>query len=63
MAKALGIGGVFFKSKDPVALTAWYAEHLAWGCSESTRYPASCVLRTATCALRARPPARSASNA
>lgn len=24
MAKALGIGGIFFKSKDPVALMAWY---------------------------------------
>lgn len=30
MAKALGIGGVFFKSKDPAALTAWYAEHLGF---------------------------------
>jgi catechol 2,3-dioxygenase-like lactoylglutathione lyase family enzyme len=34
--KVVGIGGVFFKSKDPKALTAWYAEHLgftpdAWG--------------------------------
>jgi len=28
MAKALGIGGVFFKSADPKKLTAWYAEHL-----------------------------------
>jgi predicted enzyme related to lactoylglutathione lyase len=24
MAKALGIGGIFFKSKDPAALMAWY---------------------------------------
>jgi predicted enzyme related to lactoylglutathione lyase len=24
----LGIGGVFFKAKDPKALAAWYAEHL-----------------------------------
>lgn len=23
-----GIGGVFFKSRDPVALAAWYREHL-----------------------------------
>ncbi len=30
MAKALGIGGVFFKSKDPGALTAWYTEHLGF---------------------------------
>ena len=28
MAKAVGIGGVFLKAKDPVALTAWYAENL-----------------------------------
>ena len=27
MAKALGIGGVFVKAKDPAALTAWYAQH------------------------------------
>ena len=30
MAKALGIGGVFFKSRDPKALTAWYVEHLGF---------------------------------
>lgn len=24
MAKALGVGGIFFKSKDPQALLAWY---------------------------------------
>lgn len=28
MAKITGIGGVFFKAKDPKALAAWYAEHL-----------------------------------
>ena len=28
MAKAVGVGGVFFKARDPKALTAWYAEHL-----------------------------------
>lgn len=28
MAKALGIGGIFFKGKDPAALSAWYGEHL-----------------------------------
>ena len=28
MAKALGIGGIFFRSKDRAALAAWYAEHL-----------------------------------
>jgi predicted enzyme related to lactoylglutathione lyase len=25
---AIGIGGVFFKAHDPVALAAWYREHL-----------------------------------
>lgn len=29
MAKAVGIGGVFFKARDPKALAAWYAEHLS----------------------------------
>lgn len=28
MAKAVGVGGVFLKAKDPKALGAWYAEHL-----------------------------------
>jgi predicted enzyme related to lactoylglutathione lyase len=36
MAKAIGLGGIFFKSRDPAALSAWYAEHLGlrledWG--------------------------------
>src|SRR5207248_1628609 len=36
MAKVLGIGGVFFKSGDPAALSRWYREHLGvdvqpWG--------------------------------
>ena len=36
MAKVTGIGGVFFKAKDPKALAAWYQAHLginveAWG--------------------------------
>ena len=36
MAKVLGIGGVFVKSKDPVALRAWYRDALgleiqSWG--------------------------------
>jgi predicted enzyme related to lactoylglutathione lyase len=26
--RVAGIGGVFFKSRDPVALAAWYREHL-----------------------------------
>lgn len=28
MAKVIGLGGVFFKSKDPEALASWYKEHL-----------------------------------
>lgn len=28
MAKATGVGGVFFKARDPKALAAWYAAHL-----------------------------------
>jgi len=36
MERAVGIGGVFFRAKDPEALRAWYAEHLGldlqdWG--------------------------------
>ena len=38
MARVTGIGGVFFRARDPKALTAWYAEHLGvpvgkWGTS------------------------------
>jgi len=28
MVKVLGIGGVFFRAKDPVALAQWYETHL-----------------------------------
>ena len=28
MAKAVGVGGVFLKARDPEALSAWYARHL-----------------------------------
>jgi predicted enzyme related to lactoylglutathione lyase len=28
MQKVTGIGGIFFKSKDPQGLNAWYEEHL-----------------------------------
>ncbi len=36
MKKVLGLGGIFFKSKDPVALNEWYRTHLGinnegWG--------------------------------
>ena len=38
MARVTGIGGVFFKAKDPEKLKAWYVEHLGveiteWGCA------------------------------
>ena len=28
MARVIGLGGIFFKSRDPAALCAWYAQHL-----------------------------------
>jgi predicted enzyme related to lactoylglutathione lyase len=28
MARVTGIGGVFFRARDPKALSAWYAKHL-----------------------------------
>jgi glyoxylase I family protein len=28
MERVTGIGGIFFRSADPAALSAWYAEHL-----------------------------------
>ncbi|GGF17877.1 hypothetical protein GCM10011611_24680 [Aliidongia dinghuensis] len=28
MARVLGVGGIFFKSRDPAALGSWYAKHL-----------------------------------
>jgi predicted enzyme related to lactoylglutathione lyase len=28
MAKAVGVGGVFLKARDPKGLSAWYAKHL-----------------------------------
>lgn len=36
MAKVIGLGGIFFKSRDPDALREWYSEHLGleigdWG--------------------------------
>lgn len=36
MKRVTGIGGIFFKSKDPVALRSWYQDHLGvdvqeWG--------------------------------
>lgn len=34
MPRATGIGGIFFKSKDPAALKAWYREHLGMSMNE-----------------------------
>jgi len=36
MARVTGIGGIFFRARDPKALAAWYAKHLGirledWG--------------------------------
>ena len=36
MKRVTGIGGIFFKAKDPIALRAWYQKHLGvdvqeWG--------------------------------
>ena len=36
MKRVTGIGGIFFKAKDPVALRTWYQKHLGidvqdWG--------------------------------
>ena len=28
MAKVTGIGGIFFRARDPAALNAWYQQHL-----------------------------------
>jgi len=30
MAQVTGVGGIFFKSRDPQALSAWYAQHLGF---------------------------------
>jgi len=34
MAKATGVGGVFFKARDPKALAAWYAKNFGIAKSE-----------------------------
>lgn len=35
MAKVVGVGGIFFRSKDPKALASWYAQHLGLNVDES----------------------------
>lgn len=34
MSRVVGIGGIFIKAKDPVALRAWYQEHLGMNIQE-----------------------------
>ncbi len=34
MKRVKGIGGIFFKSKDPQAMNAWYREHLGFKVNE-----------------------------
>ena len=41
--RAIGVGGIFFRSKDPARLGSWYAEHLglqveAWGTTQGTSF-------------------------
>jgi predicted enzyme related to lactoylglutathione lyase len=41
--KAIGVGGVFFRSKDPERLGGWYREHLglgieSWGDTNGTSF-------------------------
>jgi len=41
--RVLGIGGIFFRSKDPARLGAWYSEHLglqteAWGTTHGSSF-------------------------
>src|SRR5215210_5375044 len=40
MERVLGIGGVFFKARDPKALAAWYREHLGVPVEEGQTYGA-----------------------
>jgi len=34
MAKVIGLGGIFFKSRDPSALAKWYTQHLGLSVEE-----------------------------
>lgn len=38
MQKVTGIGGVFFKARDPQALAAWYRDHLGVPVEEGQTY-------------------------
>ncbi|MDG2171015.1 MAG: VOC family protein [Opitutales bacterium] len=39
MAKALGIGGIFFKTEDPTGLAAWYRKWLSFPGSDGDYAP------------------------
>ena len=43
MAKALGVGGIFFKSQDPAALMAWYQRHLGFAGGGYAVFPPSAM--------------------
>lgn len=36
MERATGIGGVFFRSRDPAQLIGWYRQHLGIGAMDQT---------------------------
>jgi glyoxylase I family protein len=38
MERVTGIGGVFFRSRDPAALARWYADHLGAADPEGNRF-------------------------
>lgn len=38
MERVLGVGGIFFKARDPAALAAWYREHLGVPVEEGQVY-------------------------
>ena len=38
MERVTGIGGVFFRARDPAALAAWYREHLGVPVEEGRTY-------------------------
>ena len=38
MERILGIGGIFFKARDPKALAAWYREHLGIDIDQGQTY-------------------------
>ena len=52
MKRVTGIGGIFFKSRDPAALGAWYREHLGldvtdWGGEDYSKMPQAAMPATA----------------